>query len=329
LAKKVDTSSFKERYWLTQIRFGKVPSFPRDIHIPRSTVSSKDSFVTIAKFTNNKPDSTAVYSDWEITNHTASTIFIDIDGEDITDSLKFLSLNYALLRKLRANVMFTGNRGFHIYIPIKPTRVEDLRSATRFVIELFNGDTDRYVDHQKVGDWREMGRLPYTVNEKSGNLSQPYPIKPSSDSSENINELSKILSQFSRPISTYKIVSTIQPPESVQVCGIPPPCIVYCLEHMRSGSLTHPQRFHLANFLSKIMSVDEVCKVFECERVKNGDSLGSPVPSLILRNVRDLAERGYYPYRCDTARILGVCPIPEEQEICPYYPSITKQWMRR
>ncbi len=305
--------NLKEKYWLEQIRYNVVPTFPRGMHIPRAEVKDVNGYVVLAKFTRNKPDFTTVYSNWEQQNHIASAIFLDIDGSDIVDSLRFVTANWETLDRLGAEIISTGGHGYHIYIPIKPVKL-DLKGATEFIIDLLKGGKD-YIDSQTVGDWNRLGRLPFTVNEKTGNISKP--VKDMKYTPVN-DQLSKILAEIHGNMK-YSFTTTIKPPKSIISQGIPPPCIMYLLDMLRSKHyLTHAQRLHLVSFLKNIMSRDELIELFTTVNDFDIRVTSYQINYIIGRDIK--------PYSCEKARINGICPFPLQQGICPYYPSITRSW---
>lgn len=305
--------SLKERYWLKQIRYNIVPTFPRGMHIPRSEVHDVNGYVILAKFSKNKPDYTTVYSNWEQQNKIASAIFLDIDGSDMVDSLKFITSNWEVLDRLGAGIISTGGHGYHIYIPIKPVKI-DLKESTDFITDLLKGGKD-YIDKQTVGDWNRLGRLPFTINNKSGKLSKPIKDMQYTALTE---QLSKILAEV-HGISKYSFTTTIKPPKEIVSYGIPPPCIMYLLDLLRTSHyLNHPQRIHLVSFLKDILKRDELISLFRLAEDFN--------EQITSYHVDYIKERNLKPYGCDKAKTNGICPFPLQQEICPYYPSIARSW---
>lgn len=316
-------SDYKVQAWVKLIRGNVVPAFPRDVHIPRAIIEDRSAYEVLARHTPvTKPDFVSVYSEFERLNQIATTIYLDIDGEDLPDSLRWLTENYEVLSRLRAHLIFTGNRGFHVYIPLKPVKI-DLKKATLFVVEHLLKDPD-LIDKQKIGDWRAMGRLPYTTSEKSGGIVRPYPIQY--NGIDATVDLSELLAQlFPAKLSGFK---TSLPPENdlVWSCGVPPPCILSCMEHLRAGTITHSQRFHLTTFLLRILTPDEVTLVLSQALNRTGDGLSSRSMRQIEYSVRYLASKGYQPYNCYNCNLHGICPVPTQQESCPFYPSLNTWW---
>lgn len=317
----------KEDLWLAQIRHGIVPSFPRDIHLTRKKAYTEDHYRTISRLNHASPDHTAVYSDWEIKNHTASCIFFDVDqGGGFYDNLSFLTKNWPTLHRLDAFILWTGNDGFHVYIPLVPIIV-DLMVATKFVMQLLgNGvDVDNYIDKQPLGDWRKMGRLPMTIHEESGRYSMPYygsdfKFMEKNGFSELTVELSTLLLKY-KPLNK-RLPSSIYPlPDDVEKTGTgpPPPCILSLLDRAKTTRhLSHVERIHLASFMMRIMDLKDVVDIF-----KLCADFSYKVTSY---QVKYLHDRGIRSYSCEKAKEYGICPMPLEQEKCPSFPSINQKW---
>lgn len=283
------------------LRSGVVPAFPRDYGIPRKVAYDDSHFSTMVRLSKGYNAHTSVYSRWEWENSIASTFLLDIDGDTYWDSLRFLVDIKPLIKGFKVRAYFTGNRGFHVYIDFPPTKL-DLRSSVMGFLERYLGgiEWERYIDRQVIGDWRHMARLPGAVHEKNGGTARLV----WESKGMNVPDL--------RFTSQNLILKSFGPKRLTK--GNHPPCILYLLDLLRTThDLSHYQRIHLASYLLNIMDPEEVTDIFMlAEDYKR---------SVTEYYVRYLDQKGWRPFGCIKAKQYGICPVPLQQNGCPFFPD--------
>jgi predicted transcriptional regulator len=161
-------------------------TFPREVGMPeRRTVSSISEFLSfIQECTGRRrPCYAAVYAfeDHEFKTPIVDRVFLDFDSQDgaleevweeVSEFTDFLGT-----MKIKPLTLFSGKKGFHIYIFIPPTVLKRPREAlielVKTLVSKFEKTKDRkikYLDWKVVGDIRRLARIPYTVHEDTGRL---------------------------------------------------------------------------------------------------------------------------------------------------------------
>jgi len=292
--------------WLKHVRAHLVIAFPRDRGLYRRKFISQEQYLTACDYAyrNRLELFTSVLSDYEIKNQIVSCIFYDIDVDyDVLDLVNKLQ---PIIEKVRT--VYSGRRGLHLYIDLKPVKVCDLRRASKHVAE-FLGVLD-FVDRQTLGDWRRISRVPYSYHGVTGNMCTVLNGTTDAELSEILSEM---LSMKFKVKENYEIYTPLQPPEIVYCNGEPPPCVTFLLGQLMSGyNLTHAARLHIGSFLMKLgLTPEEACIIF------------SNVPDFsreyTLYQLRWLRDRNYNMYSCVRAKEYGLCPLP--MNICKYYPT--------
>jgi len=322
--------------WLRHIRARDVIAFPRDYTLYRRKLLTERQYLTVCwnSHKNRLELFTSVYSQYEIDNCLASTLFYDLDldynirtynntltynvriiNEDdigrnilLDNILQLVSLHNSLLESTRS--LYTGHRGVHIYVDLTPVRVQDLRGAAVFVAELL-GIKD-YVDKLVLGDWKRLSRVPGSFHAKTGEECIVI-------NAETNGELKDILTKIvrdkfgSKSNTSFKVHIPDEHYDKVMTLGEPPPCILYLLGRLFAGQeLSHQARLHLAAYLLRLgLTPEEAAILYSSQPDYN--------MSVTLYQLRWLQERDYKMYSCPKARELGLCPLPLQH--CKYYPS--------
>ena len=260
----------------------------------------------------------SVFTDYQIWMGIFDTVLLDIDG-DVNGSYEDMRAVYDILRRegLEGRVYYTG-RGYHIYVDFAPMKIDRYSDRVRkWAKDIGIWD---YVDKKVLGDIRRMARVPLTKNTKTGRWM--IEIDPEMDESEIIEKSEagvEVVRCEVRPTDLGERLlfldinggRRITPRALMKVKdGRYPPCIESLLMKLKvSGELDHAERLHLANYLLRIMTVDEVVDVF--------------------RYAKDFSERytryqlewflrnRYKPYSCVRAIQMGICPV-----MCEYYPNV-------
>jgi predicted transcriptional regulator/energy-coupling factor transporter ATP-binding protein EcfA2 len=155
--------------------------FPREVGDPeRRIVNNVSDFIRfILDCTrSNKPAFTAVYAfrDKEFKDPIIDRIFLDFDAsegdlEDCWDEVREFA-KFLKLAKINPLVVFSGKKGFHIYIFFPEVKLkhpkESIQKFVALLITRFESEKKvkvRYLDRKVVGDIRRLARIPYSVHE--------------------------------------------------------------------------------------------------------------------------------------------------------------------
>jgi hypothetical protein len=301
----------KVRLWKRHLRDDVVIAFPRDVTLTRTKLLDKGQYLTSCSLANkNRLELfTSVYSDYEVENSIASTLFYDIDVDHVLKNGKSLTVydfvadSKPLLDQVRT--VYSGRRGVHIYVDINPVRVGDLSRAAEYVAELL-GIKD-YVDRQAMGDWRRMSRVPFSYHSATGD--ECVVITPTTNT-KLAEEITHILaSKFGSVSKSFSVKIDDRIKDTLYVNGTPPPCVLYLFGRR---DLPHQARLHLGSYLLQLgLTPEEAVVIFApMEDFK---------PETTLYYLRWLDERKYHMYSCEKARALGLCPLNCQH--CEYYPT--------
>jgi DNA primase catalytic subunit len=133
----------------------------------------KDCYLSIYSFERPKP-----MEKWDRNTAKIDTLFLDFDDDSnpekaLKDTQKLVS--YCLDNDITPRVYFSGKKGFHVYIDfpeINLTKTKEiLRAVGYFLAEQLELTT---LDTQVIEPAR-IGRLPFTINSKSGYRCTPLP----------------------------------------------------------------------------------------------------------------------------------------------------------
>jgi hypothetical protein len=293
--------------WLAHVRADRVVAFPRDCNLWRRRFLDREQYLTACELArrNCLELYTSVYSDYEIENRLASTLFYDIDAEG--DPLEVIVKLEPVILVSRA--IFSGRRGVHLYIDIPPVRVQDLRGASQLVAEVL-GITD-YVDKHTLGDWRRVARVPGTYHAKTGNECVVLNFSTNPELSREVAGL--VSSRFALRSRHYVAPMPREVREVVSVAGDPPPCIEYLASQLSSGAnLSHMARLHLGAYLMSLgLTPEEASVLFSTSPDYN--------PHVTLYQLSYIQRKGYKMLSCRKAIEYGICPLPVDK--CRFYPT--------
>ena len=220
----------------------------------------------------------ADFLDCFIQTHTAEdrekgflrVVFIDIDFKDdlnkarkITDRvLQHLSQEY----EINPYCQFSGNKGYHILIPIKTIRVPD-GLVQEFLTYLQTELSKGYCDSQILGDVVRLWRLPYTYNSKGILKGMNSLVKPYRKWGNCLFNVKELWGQF----QLLKLKETIQSKNqkkanarSFHYDRCPRPEVVILIDRARQGiNLTHSQRLAvLFEMIANGFTDEEIHEVF-------------------------------------------------------------------
>jgi len=304
-----------EKDWLTHVRAELVPAFPRDFSFKRFNVLTEKHYLTLCNLLNKNNGSgyVSVYSQFEYQNHIASCLYYDVDGEDILETSKFVLQMLQQIDKYKPLIVFTGGRGFHVFIHFPPIQA-DIKKAGIYVLENLDGlEWEKYIDKHGLGNWRAMCIVPYTFHRKTLFLSRivRYPQITQANKQLAIELSEKFKQQenfqFDKTDNSLNVINGFLGDEF-------PPCIFSLLQKLSSErELSHEGRVFLANFL--------VHAGFEPSEVKQLFVLANDFRKEITDyQVEYIVRRNLKLYSCSTLINLGLCPLPIQH--CKYYPSL-------
>jgi hypothetical protein len=142
--------------------------FPREVDLKRKIVYNLSHFLNYIQLNNGIK---GVYTSLYDLNLHIDKIFFDIDNQDLQKAKEDTILLIKRLNeyKLPYIVLFSGKKGFHVYIPTKSWQAPNLETA-RYVLKriqytLSNGI--KSVDRHVIGDVRRLVRIPNTLNKNN------------------------------------------------------------------------------------------------------------------------------------------------------------------
>ena len=140
--------------------------FPREIGKYRKIANNWDDFMNYVTKANGKDDVYVYALDFVI-----DKIFIEIDAPSIEKA--FDEAKELVKRLLDYDIpfipAFSGRRGFHFYILIKPWQPPNIETAKAVLYDFSLQMTDgmKYADHHCFGDVRRLVRVPCTLHPKT------------------------------------------------------------------------------------------------------------------------------------------------------------------
>lgn len=148
--------------------------FPREFGRGRTTVNSYDELVRRIELHNGLRD---VFVSLYDTNFVIDKIFFDIDSKNLNRAFFDTRILIGRIEKCGYPYIpvFSGRKGFHIYIPIMPWKAPNLETAKtilRDIQEKLAGDIES-ADKHVFGDIRRLVRYPNTLN--GNNYCVPLP----------------------------------------------------------------------------------------------------------------------------------------------------------
>jgi len=312
-----------EQKWLLHTRSDIVHrAFPRDACYPfeesmkRFTVLTAGQYVTFCNLCrrSNSSAHVSVYSqvEWETKN--ASCLWFDIDGKDVLDSSSFVNKFLPFLEVFKPTVVYTGGKGFQIFLSFPLTKIMDLRGATMFFLRGLDGlEWEPYIDKRKIGDWRSICRVPETPHRKTKKPSEILRYGYITDFG--VSLASVLEKKFGSGIVYAEEAKSKEGSKSenmIEYIGFPP-CIQKLLSMTKTGEMDHEERIQLSIFLMKWgFSQEEVKFLFS----KMSDYRESTTDYQLSY----LNERQIRLYSCRKSIELGICPIPKGH--CRYFPSL-------
>jgi hypothetical protein len=142
--------------------------FPREVGIKREIVHNINEFNKYIQLNNGIKN---VYTSLYDINLYIDKVFFDIDNQDLS---KAKEDTITLIKRLNEYelpyiVLFSGKKGFHVYIPTNPWQAPNLETA-RYVLKTIQNSLSngiKSVDKHVIGDVRRLVRVPNTLNKNN------------------------------------------------------------------------------------------------------------------------------------------------------------------
>jgi len=179
----LDQKSIRNIHQKLSELYGLLYSFPREVGDPNRKIvrDLNEFFKFILECTkNNKPCYAAVYrfKDQEFKEPEIDRVFLDFDaGEESLEDCWIEVKNFAeFLESLKIHplIIFSGKKGFHIYIFFPEVSLkhpkETIQKFISLLISRYQAERKKeikYLDRKIIGDTRRLARIPYTIHEES------------------------------------------------------------------------------------------------------------------------------------------------------------------
>ena len=227
---------------------------------------------------------------------------------------------------LSRRTYFSG-RGFHIYIDFETTYIEDFgRVAIYFMNDVLD-ETFGYVDTRALVDKNRVARVPYTYNTSANRFMIPIDENWDMDTillnskeckgyAQKVrrNKIADVVVEYDRQIkkkfgeydyAPNEIVPEIY--DLIRDVDKMPKCIRDSVKELiLTGELDHYRRLHMATFLLRVWSYDDVLELLSFAKDFN-ERMTRYQLNYILR--RDLM-----PFSCKKAMEQGICTAVEQNK---------------
>lgn len=250
------------------------------------------------------------------------TLFFDFDCKENPEKAGDEAMDFkARLERfynVKAIVVFSGNKGYHLYVYLKTPigkglTIPQLKAVYNKLMRMLPGNADyESLDSSVVGDIKQLARIPYTHHEKTGNLCSfvdddrnPIMVKPgftkilienglSFDLCKNAlykvgrEEKERREQKLTRPSSTRRRYKTIRP----------------CIEAVLNAGNIHDPPHKL-----KVAAVAELkASGWGATRIIGAFSGMAEYKEVKTRDqVNQILREGYRPWLCDTITGYGGC----------------------
>lgn len=148
---------------------------PREFGLHRQLVKTRDEMDRLVMLSNGVVD---VYVSLYSCDLVVDKIFFDLDSNNLEDAYRDAVELFERLKsyKLTPVALFSGRKGFHIYVPLKPfkSNIETIKVVVKDFQETFS-DGLKTVDRRVIGDVRRMVRYPNTLNVAGKRYCVPLP----------------------------------------------------------------------------------------------------------------------------------------------------------
>ena len=264
-------------------------------------------------------------------------IFLDIDSPTIREAYDNIMDMFEILRNNGVehyHVVYSGAKGFHVYIPLYPIFLKNYGVAVRRWLKDLR--IDKYVDMQCIEPNR-LSRVVGTINSKSGERCRyvgdettmccmEFDLIVNSEKSFDVeawevNDLEKI-KQFDQSVHISKSMEKKMHGDSVyweKVSHYPLCMENLMVEAIKGTDLGHLERLELGKFLLHVFNgdVDKVAKIYKM--------MSDYKASVTNYQLNYILNRKLKMSGCTKLMDGGLCPFPNKETAkaeCPYYPSL-------
>ena len=275
-------------------------------------------------------------------------MFLDIDSSDLQKSfvmlIKVLRKLYKVGKIIHYHVLFSGSKGFHVYVPFEDMFLSNYRSAVMGWLKHIG--VLEYIDTSAIEPNR-VTRVLGSINSKSNRRCVYIGTRSDEDEWE-LDDIIKYsesdfytkmlpsknfwwkntileLKDFDRESKVYGKSDGIVEGVRSKIFAKPdyyPECMRNLFDEAMSGTdLGHFERLELGKFLLHVTggNIDLVKKIYS--------KMSDYNESKTEYNLNYITRRKLKLFGCEKMMIEGICPftskIQAEKE-CPFYPSINK-----
>jgi len=141
----------------------------------RFKVSSFNQLNAIVRVSYRKDVYVAVYCESCRQKQVFNRIYIDLDkSPEKIDLQQTLEEARKIAELFPCDIYFTGNKGFAVYIYFDFIHLEHPRETMRHFVEMLEKHLNlKTIDWHVIGDLKRVSRLPFTINQKTGNFCIP------------------------------------------------------------------------------------------------------------------------------------------------------------
>lgn len=289
----------------------------REFTLSRKVVESIDDIKQLWK---GVDEYASIFNLFQVFYQTYDTIAFDIDGKTAEESY----LKYKYVKKQLGDYItrqYFSGRGFWVFIDLE----NEIKGKTLYK-EICRALVEEYgikdvVDNAVVGDVRRMGRLPSSLNSKSGR----YMIRlKGNETLEEILQKSQVYDSYNGEVRRVKLSINLQQVKSEKEEGSSSggkilwrggyPSCIYNAEHILKeiGELKHNSRLHYAAFLLWINKEDELR-----EYIKMANDYNERITNYQIEYLKNIK---FKPYKCENVNS-EICPFTNRRE-CLFYPSV-------
>ncbi|MEM1801093.1 MAG: hypothetical protein QXF58_05075 [Desulfurococcaceae archaeon] len=284
-------------------------NFPREVSLKRRIV--RDEYELYEYWERNREGGEAymsVYSYPQIYSMDFNHLFVDLDFDggigksEMTEIMMKICANMSEKYDGEVMIIFTGSRGYHLYL--KPKIMREMAGkwgdrrfkafARRYIYTLLSG-FEEYVDARTVGDYRRMARM--CGSKRAGGMCEIMMRAEYSGDGGWAGEIARSIWE-----SEEKITREIEMGRKWNGDEEYPPCLVKMIEEMvATGELDHYARFTLAAYFLNIgWDTEDVIDIFK--------AAGDYNERYTRYQVEYIKSRGLRPFNCANMATMGYCP---------------------
>jgi len=344
MAQALESTDYLREIWHDFLHRSKgIDPFPLEVTPPihRSVVNSIDAFYGVAEYYDGKTHLYyGIYPQELKWLRTIDLIWFEFDYNDhVKEKTRVAARNidsFLEAESIAYRRVFSGDRGFHYYILLRPVALSDPRYCinqwllrlpeiprTVRLVRQADGTKKSYPASgydKKSSNIEQMVGVPFTLHPKTGLRRIEYYGKPTFMAEPEIRtweinpKIHHELQRFDREVPKYK------PYDKEISANIKhwPTCIYDAIELLSCpDGIGHDQSRHLAAFLNMVgWDEDKIVEFIRRNRPDFNEGT-------CRYQVRDIISKPIFPNKCVNARRIGLCPEEDDRfKWCPFYPNL-------